>query len=95
MTDIKTITGREILKYACQRQIFSPYGGGILDMRRAVLIDGSDYGGKMSIMTTAEYDKVLAALTASGTTLAGAFGHEVVIYDGRSLFGKARKSASA
>lgn len=69
-----------------QTAIFSPYGGGLLDMRLAVLIDGSDHGGTINVMTCAEYDKVLASLAASGTTLEGAFGHEVDVYDGRVLW---------
>jgi hypothetical protein len=77
------ILARELLRYAVQRQIFSPYGGEVLDVSRAVLIDGTDHGGRMSIMSAAEYDKVLASLTASGTTLEGAFGHEVDVHDGR------------
>jgi len=80
------VLARELLKYAVQRQIFSPYGGDLLDMRRAVLIDGTDHGGRMNIMTAADYDKVLASLTAQGLSLEGAFGHEVDVYDGRKLF---------
>lgn len=76
---------RTILRYAVQRQIFSPYGGGILDVRRAVLLDGTDHGGKADIMTAAEYDIVIDRV-GTLAELEEKLGYKVDIYDGRKLF---------
>lgn len=84
------IIARELLRHAVQRQIFSPYGGGLLDVRRAVLIDGTDHGGKMIIMTAVEYDAVLESV-GGVDALAHALSWNFAVYDGRILFGKKPK----
>jgi hypothetical protein len=82
--------GRELLRYAVMKTIFSQYGGGLLDVRRAVLIDGSDFtgadgkSGAMSVMTAAEYDKVIGNV-GGVEALKTAFGHDFVVYDGRGM----------
>ena len=58
------ILARELLRYAVQRQIFSPYGGEVLDVRRAVLLDGTDHGAHMTIMTGPILRKEVRSLTA-------------------------------
>lgn len=76
---------RIALRYAVQRQIFCPYCDKVLDVRDAVLLDGSDHGGSMAIMHATEYDKVLAGV---GTleALEEKFGHKLDVQDGRVLF---------
>jgi hypothetical protein len=69
-----------------QTAIFSPYGGGLLDVRRAVLIDGTDHGGRMLIMTAAEWEKVLAAFDGNADALADRLGFKFDLYDGRVLW---------
>jgi hypothetical protein len=76
--------GRKLLEAAVQRQIFDPYTGDILDVRRAVLIDGTDHnkGVGMHVMTAANYDKAKAALIEK-------YGENSFdVYDGRELFGR-------
>jgi hypothetical protein len=74
--------GRTLLKAAVQRYIFSPYGGEVLDMRRAVLIDGTDHGGTMHIMTGDEFDAI------EGPFFELFSRDDYDVYDGRVLFGK-------
>jgi hypothetical protein len=74
--------GRELVKAAVQRQIFSPYGGEVLDMRRAVLLDGTDHGGTMHIMTGDEFDAI------EGPFFERFSRDDYDVYDGRVLFGK-------
>jgi hypothetical protein len=83
--DMETGAARTLLRYAVQRQIFSPYSGEILDVRRAVLLDGTDHGGGMMIMTAAEYDIVLEK-SGGHEKLEAKFGHPLIAYDGRKLF---------
>ncbi len=85
--------GRAILMAAVQRQIFSPYSGQVLDVRRAVLIDGTDYqaagknaGGKpigMHVMTSSDWDTAREAFAAAF----GNPGEAYDVHDGRLLFG--------
>lgn len=88
---LRRIADRELLRFACSRQIFSPYGGGLLDVRRAVLVDGSDFtradgkAGGMLIMTGGEFDKVIENI-GGVETLKEKLGHGFVVYDGRELF---------
>ena len=87
---LRRTTDRELLRYACSRQIFSPYGGGILDVRRAVLIDGTDHTdakgkpGTMHVMTAAEFDKVIENV-GGVEALKAKFGWDFEVYDGREL----------
>jgi hypothetical protein len=60
-----TILGRALLKGAVQQQIFCPYTSKILDVRDAVLIDGSGHGHATLIMTGAAYDIVADQFFAS------------------------------
>lgn len=76
---------RIALRYAVQRQIFCPYCDKVLDIRDAVLLDGSDYGTKSDVMHGAEYDKVLAA-TGDIEGLKAKLGYQVDVLDGRVLF---------
>ena len=43
---LRRIADRELLRYAVATAIFSPYGGGLLDIRRAVLLDGTEHGAR-------------------------------------------------
>lgn len=83
--DIAIGVARETLRHAVQVQITSPYGGGVLDVRRAVLLDGSDHGGKMHIMTADEYDIVVGRMGGLDV-LESRLGYKVDVYDGRQLF---------
>jgi hypothetical protein len=82
---------RELLRYAVTTAILSPYGGGLLDIRRAVLIDGSDFtradgkAGAMIIMTAGEFDMVIENVGGLAA-LKEKLGHDFVVYDGRKLF---------
>ena len=89
--------GRALLKSAVQRQIFDPYTGEVLDMRRAVLIDGTDYEradgtgkGAMHVMSAQTYDTVLES-TGGTNALAKVLGHGFDVYDGRKLSGKGKR----
>ena len=42
------------MRYAIKRAIFCPYCQRVLDIRDAVLLDGSDHGGRMDILHAAE-----------------------------------------
>jgi len=73
--------GRELLKAAVMRQIFCPYTGHVLDVRDAVLVDGSDHGKGTHIMTSRCFE-------LAGEALFEKFGREnFVVYDGRVLNG--------
>jgi len=76
---------RTTLRYAVQRAIFCPYCEKLLDVREAVLLDGTDHGGRMDILHGWEYDAVIAK---SGTVeaLQAKLGYEVEVLDGRVLF---------
>ena len=74
--------GRELLKAAVMRQIFCPYSGRVLDVRDAVLIDGTDHGHGYGVMTSECFDLAGAALFEK-------FGRDnFVVYDGRVLNGR-------
>jgi hypothetical protein len=81
---------RELLRYAVMTAIFSPYGGGLLDVRRAVLIDGSDFtkkdgkSGTTIVLTASEYDKVIENVGGIDA-LKEKFGHGFEVYDGRKM----------
>ncbi len=79
------VLARTTLRYAVQRAIFCPYCGKILDIRDAVLLDGSDHGGKMHILHAAEYDRVIEA-EGNLAALEEKFGHKIDVLDGRELF---------
>jgi hypothetical protein len=83
--DIETGVGRELLRYAVQRAIFCPYCQKVLDVRDAVLLDGTGHGGRMDIMHAAEYDFVIEK-TGSLEKLEQKFGYKVDILNGRELF---------
>jgi hypothetical protein len=53
--------GAAVILFMVQREIFSPHTGHVLDIRDAVVIDGSDKGHGMHVMTGAEYDAIEAA----------------------------------
>lgn len=76
---------RITLRYAVQRAIFCVYCGHLLDIREAVLLDGSDYGTKSDVMHGAEYDKVISA-TGDVEGLKAKLGYQVDVQDGRVLF---------
>lgn len=90
---------RTILRYAVQRQIVCPYSGVVLDVRRAVLLDGSDYErtdgtgrkGRMDIMDGAVYDHLLSKVGGLDA-LQEKLGYQVDVLDGRDLFDGGRKS---
>jgi hypothetical protein len=83
---------RELLRYAVQTATFSPYGSGVLDVRRAVLLDGSDFTradgkrGGMRVMTADEYDTLIEHLGGIDA-LKTALGHDFTVYDGRTMSG--------
>jgi len=90
--DLEVGAKRTILRAAVQRQIMSPFGGEVLDVRRAVLIDGSDYDradgsgkGRMYIMTAAEYDGLIEA-QGGVKALVDKLGYKFDVLDGRELF---------
>jgi hypothetical protein len=89
---LETGANRTILRAAVMRQIMCPFSGDVLDVRRAVLIDGSDYErtdgkgrGKMVIMTAEIFD---AAVERAGglEKLAEGLKFRFDVYDGRELF---------
>jgi hypothetical protein len=51
---------RALLRQAVMTAMFCPYSNVVLDVRRAVLLDGSDHGHHMLIMTAEVYDDVVA-----------------------------------
>lgn len=72
------------MRYAVQRAITCPYSGGVLDMRRAVLLDGSDHGGRMDLMCADCYDRLLSKVNLE--ELQVKLGYQVDVLDGRVLF---------
>jgi hypothetical protein len=82
---------REMLRHAVQTTIFSRYGGGVLDVRRAVLLDGTDFTraadgrrGRMIIMTASEYDTAVEH-TGGVDGLKVRLGHGFEVFDGRTM----------
>lgn len=73
--------GQALLRYAVQRYMFCQISGAVLDMRSAVLIDGSDNGLGMMVVTARVYD-------IAAETLAARLGDDIDIYDGRELFSR-------
>jgi len=78
------LAGRALVKAAVMREIFCPYTGDILDMRRAVVVDT---GTTSFVCTARHWDELLAE---HPTTLADMKrlngGRPVKLYDGRELF---------
>ena len=50
--------GHTLLLAAVQQEIFCPYTGVILDIRTAVLIDGTDHGHGMHVLDGKAYDLI-------------------------------------
>jgi hypothetical protein len=76
---------RITLRSAVSRVIFCAYCQKLLDVRDAVLLDGSDHGGRMDVMHGAEHDRLLSKV-GSVEALQAKLGHEVDVLDGRELF---------
>ena len=68
--------GRALVKAAVMRAIFCPYTGQVLDMRRAVYVEGRKHS---YVMTAAHWDSLPES--SRRTILANA-----KVYDGRELF---------
>jgi hypothetical protein len=74
--------GRELLRSAVQRMIFCPYTGNVLDVRSAVLVDGTDAQPKslgMFVMSGQAWALAKEAFLAE-------YGEDFTIYDGSVLF---------
>jgi hypothetical protein len=89
--DLQRYLQRELLQHVVHTTIYSPHGGGVLDVRRAVLLDGTGFTraadgqrGRMIIMTASEYD-TLAEHLGGIDGLKVAFGHGFEVYDGRTM----------
>jgi hypothetical protein len=74
--------GAMIVKGLVQKAIVSPYSGTVLDMRNAVVIDGSDHGHGMHVMTGEEFDVVEDQFFDRYPR------DEFDVYDGRDIFRK-------
>lgn len=78
--------GRAIVKSAVMREIFCPYTGAVLDMRRAVVVEGVS----LSVMAATHWDKVLASYEGGLAALRAEnerrTGKTITVYDGRELF---------
>ena len=81
---LRRIADRELLRYVVATAIFNPYGGGLLDIRRAVLLDGTEHAGTMHIMTAAEFDTVTTNFGGI-ETLKAKLGNDFEVYDGREM----------
>jgi hypothetical protein len=66
--------------------MFCPYSDKLLDVRSAVLIDGTDHGHKMYIMTAVIYDQLVKSDIWKVWNR-----DEYDVLDGRELFGKKAK----
>ena len=82
--DMEVGAARTILQYAVMTAITCPYSGEVLDMRRAVLLDGSDNGGRMDLLCADCYDLLLSKTSLD--ELQTKLGYKVDVYDGRVLF---------
>lgn len=83
---------RQLLKAAVQAEIFCPFTGGVLDVRRAVLVQIS--GGRAYVMSAAHWDAVRDSVTSALTNIAQLSGATIDVIDGRELFtasGRAKK----
>lgn len=84
---------RELLRASIVRQIFCPYCGHVLDVSNSILIDATDYGGKMHILHDWEYDALLEAHKTPEGLAAALTYSKIDVLDGRVLF--PRKPARA
>lgn len=75
--------GQQIVKAAVMREIFCPYTGVILDMRRAVVIDD---GRRQLVCAATHWDKIVASYPGHLPALEEANKRPVTVYDGRELF---------
>ncbi|MCP2341145.1 hypothetical protein [Actinomadura rupiterrae] len=81
MDDLILIVARELLRFAVQRQIACPITGEVLDVANAVLVDATDHGGAMVVVTGEAWDQHEQTIRAKlGGTRAD-------VHDGRRLFG--------
>jgi len=74
--------GRQIVKAAVMREMFCPYTGVILDMRRAVVVSTPS---KMFVCAATHWDKVAQGLADAGKTITE-LAPDTTVYDGRELF---------
>lgn len=73
---------RETLTYAVQRLIFCPYTGALLDVRSTVMLDGSEHGQGMHVMTAEAWDSIKDSVFGEGKLNAD----DYEVLDGRELF---------
>jgi hypothetical protein len=74
--------GAVVVQGMVQKYIFSPYSGAVLDMRDAVVIDGTDNGKGIHVMSGAEFDVIEEAFFTKFSR------EDFDVYDGRDIFGK-------
>src|SRR6185312_11610847 len=74
--------GRQIVKAAVMREMFCPYTGVILDMRRAVVVSTPN---RMFVCAATHWDKVVQGLADAGKTITE-LAPDTTVYDGRELF---------
>jgi hypothetical protein len=88
---METGMARTLLRAAVSRVMFCPYCQTVLDVTRAVLLDGTDYTtpagakGGASVLDAACYDLALEK-TGGLEKLQEGLGYQVDVYDGRVLF---------
>jgi hypothetical protein len=75
--------GRQLVKAAVMREIFCPYTGDILDMRRAVVVDS---GYQTFVCAATHWDKIVLNYPGGLAAMERANKRPVTVYDGRELF---------
>jgi hypothetical protein len=75
--------GRQLVRAAVMREIFCPYTGAIMDMRRAVVVDS---GYQTFVCAATHWDKIVANYPGGLAAMERANKRPVTVYDGRELF---------
>lgn len=75
--------GRQIVKAMVMREIFCPYTGAVMDMRRAVVVDS---GYQTFVCAATHWDKIVLNYPGGLAAMERANKRPVTVYDGRELF---------
>jgi hypothetical protein len=75
--------GRQIVKAMVMREIFCPYTGAVMDMRRAVVVDS---GYRTFVCAATHWDKIVLNYPGGLPAMERANKRPVTVYDGRGLF---------
>lgn len=75
--------GRQLVRAMVMREIFCPYTGAVMDMRRAVVVDS---GYQTFVCAATHWDKIVLNYPGGLAAMERANKRPVTVYDGRELF---------